>query len=127
MMQCNPPFKLADINLIGGDYEEILFHVHDDDNGGLMDIENLELNFSLIDYQNRYGSPLLSKMCETSEEDPTAFLVVLYPEDTKDLADKFIYQITIKAPNDKQKSYQGVMTIDKNINPNVFTNAAILN
>ena len=120
MSLCNPPFRLTDINLIGGDYQEILFHIHDDDNGGLMDIENLELNFSLIDYQNRYGTPLISKACEISPDDPTAFLIVLYPEDTKDFADKYIYQVTVKAPNNKQKNYQGVMTIDKNINPDAF-------
>ena len=120
MSLCNPPFKLSDITFIGGDYQEILFHIHDNDRGGLMDIENLQLIFSVVDYQNRYGTPIISKPCEMSTNDPTAFSAILLPEETKDLADKYIYQITIKAPNDKQKNFQGVMTIDKNINPDMI-------
>lgn len=121
MSLCNPPFNLEEITIIGGDYQEILFHVHDDDNGGLMDLENLECNFSLIQYKNRYGTPLLSRNCEISPNDSTAFLAILYPDDTKDYSDKYIYQITLSAPNGKQKSFQGIITIDKNINPNALS------
>ena len=106
MSLCNPPFKLDEITIVGGDYQEILFHIHDDDNGGLMDIENLELKFAIIDYKNRYGTPLISRACEVSPDDDTAFLLVLYPDDTKELADQYIYQVTVKAPNNKQKSFQ---------------------
>lgn len=120
MSICNPPFRLADINIIGGDYQEILFHIYDEDNGVMMDIENLELNFALIDYKNRYGTPIISRPCSAAPNDDTAFLVVLEPDDTKDLADKYIYQVTVKAPNDKQKSFQGLVTIDKNIDPDAF-------
>lgn len=121
MILCNPPFKLQNLTIIGGDYQEILFHIRDEDRGGLMDLENLELQFSLIDYKNRYGTPLISRACEISPNDNTAFLVVLYPDDTKDYADNYIYQVTVKAPNNKQKSFQGVITIDKNIDPNAFS------
>jgi len=38
----------------------------------------------------------------------------------KNFADKFIYQVTVKAPNNKQKSFQGIMTIDRNIDPDAF-------
>ena len=120
MALCNPPFRLADINIVGGDYQEILFHIYDEDNGGIMDIENLELSFALIDYHNRYGTPIISRPCSAAPNDDTAFLITLEPDDTKDLADKYIYQVTLKAPNNKQKSFQGLIKIDKNIDPNAF-------
>lgn len=121
MTVCNyTPFSLKDINIIGGDYQEILFHVNDESEGS-MAIDDLQLNFSLVGYNNRYGTPLISRSCEISTDDKTAFLMVLYPNDTKDFVGKFIYQITVKAPNDKQQSFQGVMTIEKNIDPDVFT------
>ena len=120
MSICNPPFVLKELSIIGGDYQEILFHVTDNDNGSSMDIANFELNFSLIEYKNRYGTPLISRNCPISPDDSTAFLMVFYPDDTKDYAGKYIYQITVKAPNNKQKSFQGVITIEKNIDPNAF-------
>lgn len=120
MSVCNPPFTLKELGIIGGDYQEILFHINNDDNGNSMDIANLELNFSLIEYKNRYGTPLISRNCPISSDDSTAFLMVFYPDDTKDYAGKYIYQITVKAPNNKQKSFQGVITIEKNIDPNAF-------
>lgn len=120
MSICDPLFMLDEVTIIGGDYQEFLFHIHDEDNGGLMDIENLELNLSLLPYGDRYGTPLIIRPCEISPNDATAFLATLHPEDTKDFDGKYIYQITLKAPNDKQKSWQGILTIGKNINPNAF-------
>lgn len=123
MTICNSPFLLKEINIIGGDYQELLFHVSDD-SGASMSTEDLQLNFALIGYNNRYGTPLISRNCEVSADDSTAFIMVLYPDDTKDYVGKFIYQITVKAPNNKQQSFQGVMVIEKNIAPNAFPAAS---
>ena len=123
MSICNPPFSLEELDIIGGDYQEVLFHVNDIDTGSFANVEDLTLNFSLVEYKNRYGTPLISRNCEISSDDNTAFIMVLYPEDTKDFSGKYIYQVSIKAPNNKQKSFQGIITIDKNINPNVFINS----
>ena len=124
MSICNPPLKLKEFSIIGGDYKEILVHVNNDN--GAMLLDDIQLNFSLIDFKNRYGTPIITRACEPSDTDPTAFIVVLYPDDTKDLADKYIYQITVKAASNKQQSFhkqqsfQGIITIDKNINPDAF-------
>lgn len=120
MSVCNSIFVLREINIVGGDYQEITFNVND--GGTAIDVKNLQLHFSLVEYKNRYGTPLISRNCEASTEKVGAFLVVLNPEDTKDYTGKFIYQITVKAPNNKQKSFQGIMTIEKNIDPNAFNN-----
>ena len=120
MSVCNTPFLLKEINIIGGDYCEMLFHVNDSDFGEKISISDLSLNFSLVEYKNRYGTPLINRNCEISTTNPTAFLMVLYPEDTRDFSGKYIYQVTVQAPNNKQQSFQGVLTIDKNINPTAF-------
>lgn len=122
MIVCNPPFLLNEISIIGGDYQEILFHINNNDDGTIMEIDDLSLNFSVVEYKNRYGTPLINRNCEISAADPSAFIIILYPEDTKDFSGKYIYQITVQAPNNKQQSFQGVLTIDKNINPNAFIN-----
>ena len=122
MSICNSTFTLKEIDIIGGDYQEITFNISD--SATIMDVSNLQLHFSLVEYKNRYGTPLISRNCQASADKVGAFLVVLNPEDTKDYTGKFIYQITVKAPNNKQKSFQGIMTIEKNIDPNAFSNAA---
>lgn len=116
-MACNPPFRLDEITIVGGDYQELLFRVRNGEAGDLMELDDIQMIFSLIDYKNRYGTPIISRECEVSASDSKAFQVVLNAEDTKNLADKYIYQVTVKSPNNKQKSFQGVMTIDKNIDP----------
>lgn len=120
MIACsNSLFTLDEINIVGGDYREMLFHINNED-GSMSDVEDLQLNFALIGYSNRYGTPLISRDCEISPNDNTAFRMILYPDDTKDYVGKFIYQITVKAPNDKQQSFQGIMVIEKNIDPDAF-------
>lgn len=121
MSICNQPFLLEEFNIIGGDYQEIYFNVSDIDTGIALSIQDLTLNFSLVEYKNRYGLPLLNRNCEINA-DKTAFVMFLYPEDTRDLSGKYIYQVSIQTPNNKQQSFQGVLTIDKNINPNAFVN-----
>lgn len=122
MSVCNSPFLLKEINIIGGDYQEILLLVSDMSNGESLAIEDLTLNFSLVEYKNRYGTPLINRNCAINS-DGSAFIITLYPEDTKDFSGKYIYQISVQAPNNKRQSFQGIMTIDKNINPNAFINS----
>lgn len=122
MSVCNSPFLLKEINIIGGDYQEILLLVSDMSNSESLAIEDLTLNFSLVEYKNRYGTPLINRNCAINS-DGSAFIITLLPEDTKDFSGKYIYQISVQAPNNKCQSFQGIMTIDKNINPNAFINS----
>ena len=125
MSICNTnTFSLEDIHIVGGDYKEFPIHVRDNDRGGLMDVANLQMNFSLVLYQARYGSPIIAKNLAVSTDDPTAFLLVLYPEETKDLSGQYMYQLSVKAPNDKQESFQGFLYVGKNLNPGAFTTSS---
>ena len=120
----NSAFTLEDIHIVGGDYKEFPIYINDNDRGGLMDVSNLQVNFSLVLYQARYGSPIIAKNLAVSTDDPTAFLLVLYPDETKDLSGQYIYQLSIKTPNDKQESFQGFLYVEKNLNPDAFTTSS---
>lgn len=125
MSLCNTnTFSLEEIRIVGGDYKEFPIHVRDNDRGGLMDVANLQMNFSLVLYQARYGAPIIAKNLAVSVDDPTAFLLVLYPEETKDLSGQYIYQLSVKTPNDKQESFQGFLHVEKNLNPGAFATSA---
>ena len=117
----NNIFSLEELHIVGGDYKEFPIHIYDNDRAQMMDVSDLELNFSMLHYSNRYGKPLITKDLTVSTDDSTAFLLILMPEDTRDLAGQYIYQISVKAPNDKQESFQGILLIEKNLNPDAFT------
>lgn len=120
MTDCISNFKLGKINIIGGDYKEFPIRIHDDDRGGMMEVTDLKLNFALLDYNQRYEKPIITKDCEIDPSDNKAFLLTLRPEETKDLAGKYIYQLSVRTPNNKQESFQGELIVNKNINPNAF-------
>lgn len=116
--------SLDDINLIGGDYKEILVHVNDIDHGGLINVENISATFALIEYNNRYSQiPLLQKDLERVDGDNYSLKLILETNDTLELSGKFIYQFTVSIPSStgqinqttKVESFQGIMRIDRNI------------
>lgn len=113
-------FKLPELCIIGGDYKERYFRINDLDNGGFMDTSNLEGKFALIPYGNRNGQPVYKCDLTTDPNDNTIFLLTLTSDDTINLSGKYIYQISIKASETKQQSFQGIMIIDRNIYPNAF-------
>ena len=128
MTLCNKNvFQLPELNFIGGDFKEIPFYIKDANTGILLDPYDLQVVFSLIEYQFRNDDiPILSKNLEIiTSDDESYFLLTLASDDTIDLKGKFIYQITVKAPSpsEKQESYQGIMIIDRNINPTSFITA----
>ena len=124
MNSCNKSqFELDEINIVGGDYKEFYWQIKDEDRGQYIDCNNLKMNFSLIEYNQRYGERILAKECEVSpiETGGNEFKLILTKVDTQDLVGKYIYQITINTPNHKQESMQGIMNIRKNINPKAYS------
>lgn len=111
------PFKLKEFSMIGGNYKEISIRVNDLDNGGYLSANNISLVFSLIEYSNRFGESILSRDCEAALDDDSKFILTLTTADTEKLHGKYIYQFTVEDPNGKQESFQGLINIDKNINP----------
>lgn len=120
MSICNSVFTLDEINIIGGDYKEVKIKINDSVKGGCLSPADLECNFSIVEYRNRNGSPILSKTLTADSSDSEAFLLTLLPDDTKNLRGKYIYQISVVATENKQESFQGVLIIEKNINPAAF-------
>lgn len=121
MTICNTKtFILPEYNLIGGTYKEFSFPVHDADTGTPLNTADLTGKFALISYTDRNGSPVHTINMTVNPDDPTAFLLKLTPADTKNLHGKYIYQISIRASENKQQHFQGIMIIDKNIYPNAF-------
>lgn len=121
MTTCNhTPFNLEELHIIGGNYKEITIKILNIDNGNYLSGINISVNFSLIEYKNRYGDPLLSKNCEISSSDNTTFILSLQPEETNELCGVYIYQFSVQTSSGKQESFQGLITIDKNINPDAF-------
>lgn len=123
----NKLFSLGEINIIGGDYKECLIYINDLDSGGYMNLENVNISFSLIPYINRNGVSIFSKTNKENPEDlfissdGKAFLLILRSSDTAELSGRFIYQITVQSADGlKKESFQGVMIINKNIAPNIL-------
>lgn len=110
-------YTLPDISFVGGSTQKLSFNILSKGREPL-DMSACTANFSLINYVNRTGKPIVSKeMTISGDSVQNVLQVTLLPSDTVDLFGKFIYQVTIKdaigvidIPN------QGQMIIVNNIN-----------
>lgn len=115
-------YSLPEIDFVGGSTADLIFNVY----GKREDPQPYGLtgcvaNFSVINYVNKTGEPIISKqMGVRMNGDNTAYNVLyveLKPSDTLDLFGKYIYQITIKdADNNADIPQQGIIYIHNNIN-----------
>lgn len=112
-------YTLPELTFVGGDTQSIFFHAVDS-NGGTIDLDGASVDFSICNYSNKVGEPLVSitPILNKDEHDVYSVIYVSIPSsDTVGLFGKYIYQITIidiagrvEIPN------QGIMNITKNIN-----------
>ena len=116
-------YTLPELNFVGGSTQELVFHCFFYKNKEPFDLSSCSANFSLVNYVNKRGEPLVSKdmkigFTEIKEEEVCNELrVTLVPSDTVDLVGKFIYQITIRdASGDVDIPNQGLIHIINNIN-----------
>lgn len=115
-------YSLPEVDFIGGSSEDLVFHVYiDEENPRPFGLTNCTANFSIVNFTNKNGSPLVSKTMgvriNESETDYNVLHTSLEPEDTVNLFGKFIYQITIKDIDDNVDiPRQGIMHIHNNIN-----------
>jgi len=119
------PYSLPIIDFVGGSTQELVFHTYFSRDKKPFDLSSCTASFSVINFINKNGSPLISKMMEirNSEDDgktvANVLCVVLQPEDTVDLVGKFIYQISIKdSSGEIEIPDQGIIRISNNINKN---------
>lgn len=120
----NNIYTLPEVDFVGGSTNEFLFRVYrDDKKTEAADLEGSTANFSLVNFINKNGTPIISKSMTLAQDDDVCILsVTLTSEDTVNLSGKYVYQITIVdsagraiIPN------QGVMYIHSNINRGLLT------
>ena len=111
-------YTLPEISFVGGETQEFNFHLKNKD-GLPFDASGSSIDFSICDYSNKNGEPLLSySPTLLADESGVANVIILTipKEDTATLAGKYIYQITIvDAGGSSEIPNQGIMNIAKNI------------
>lgn len=115
------PYTLPTIDFVGGESQELLFNTYFYKNRKPFNMTGCTSNFSIVDFTNKKGTPILTKSMNILENaDNTAFNVLsvdLTPTETYKLCGKFIYQITIKDVNGNVEiPKQGLLYITNNIN-----------
>ncbi len=125
-MNCDySPYSLPTIDFVGGSTQELVFHAFFSQNKKPFDLSSCTASFAVINFINKNGSPLISKMMEVGKSEDgggtvtNVLRVVLQPEDTVDLVGKFIYQISIQyISGEIDIPDQGIIRIANNINKN---------
>jgi len=84
------------------------------------------VDFSLINYSNKIGVPIISKLADIRENEdgiPSIAVVRLMPMETVTLFGKYVYQISIiDVDGITEIPMQGIMFIVKNINVGFIKN-----
>lgn len=118
------PYTLPAIDFVGGSTQDLVFHCYFYRNKRPHDLSSCIANFSIINFVNKKGDPLVSKLMDIGA-DPSVdgeanniLRVTLVPTDTVNLpAGKYIYQIIIKdISGDVDIPNQGIIHIINNIN-----------
>jgi len=112
-------YTLPEISYVGGETQNYSFNLKTISNVAF-NVTGGSVNFALISYSNKTGTPLLSKSA-TLAADGNGIVsiakVTLLPTETKSLFGKYIYQLTIKdIENYIAIPAQGIMTVSNNIN-----------
>lgn len=124
-------FEMPSIDYVGGSSKTLSFYIYkyNEVNGQYepYNLENCEVNFSLMDYINKHspfairtGIPLLSRSGQIGVGDNGVMNFVkvdLYPKDTGKLHGLYIYQLIVNdMSGNADVPKQGEMHITKNIN-----------
>ena len=117
-------YTLPSMDFVGGSTQDLVFHCYHYTDKRAHDLASCTANFSIINYVNKYGTPVVSKQMAIGS-DPAidgdiknVLRVTLDPFDTVNLpAGKYIYQISIKdVSGDIEIPKQGIIHIINNIN-----------
>lgn len=116
------PYTLPTIDFVGGSSTELIFNVcWGKTNQRPFDMSGCVANFSVVNYMNKTGLPIISKQMDIRQNaDATHYSVLhveLTPNETLDLFGKYIYQVIIKdSDGSVDVPQQGIMYIHNNIN-----------
>jgi len=118
-------YALPTVEFVGGSTQEFAFHAYFHQNNKPISLETCSAKFSILDYMNKGGTPLLSKdMKIVLSADGTimnVLTVTLQPSETVNMHGKYIYQITISDIDgavDIPK--QGILRIIDNIDKKII-------
>lgn len=124
----NPLYVLPTLEFIGGEthtYIWNLWHLGPNERPNMDTPYNASgqtVTFSLINFSDQYGNvnePIISKRCELRQnEDGVSCIAVTYlaAEETKELAGKYIYQLTVtNSAGEAEIPGKGIMFINWNI------------
>lgn len=116
-------YTLPELTFVGGKTQELNFRLKEMD-GSLYNAKYCTANFSICNYSNKVGTPLISitptfiaNPGESGSNIIYILHVVLPAEKTVDLCGKYIYQIVIMDDTHRVEiPNQGIMNITRNIN-----------
>lgn len=123
-MKIPNPYTLPPMDFVGGATQDLVFHCYFYVNKKPFDLSTCTANFSIINFINKHGEPILSKQMSIGAADygegevGNILRISLTAEDTVNLpAGKYIYQITIRdISGDVEIPDQGIIHIIHNIN-----------
>lgn len=114
-------YTMPRIDFVGGETQNLMFHVYFHRNKRPFSLTGCTANFSIVSFTNKTGAPILSKsMNAVFNEEGTienVLTVTLKPNETVNLYGKYIYQIQIRDIDGVTEiPKQGLLYITNNIN-----------
>jgi hypothetical protein len=114
-------YTLPEISFVAGERQEIVMNLWTPKpNSYPFNANSCVVNFSVIDYSNKIGEALISKICpiRVNEDNiPCIAVAELMPIETVAMYGKYVYQVSIMDSNgDTEIPNQGIMYVAKNIN-----------
>ena len=114
------PYVLPTIDFVGGETQELAFHIYFHKNRRPFSLAACDCRFSVVSFNNKMGDPILTKTMEVSydlEDDCDNILTVkILASETVDLFGKYIYQISMRdLGGDVEIPKQGILYISNNI------------
>ena len=106
------PYTLPTIEFIGGTSMPFVFHTYFRDGGRPFELEMYDAVFSVINYVNDRGTPVISLPMDKGS---SSLRVTIPASATKNLVGKYIYQIMINGNSDESEACQGIFYIHNNI------------
>ena len=120
-------YTLPEITFVAGERQTIVMNLWTPKpNAEPFNVNSCTINFSVINYSNKYGTPIISKICviQNNEDNiPCIAITELLPLETVTLFGKYIYQITIvDIDGNTEIPNQGIIYIVNNINQGFIQN-----
>ncbi len=115
------PYLLPTIDFVGGETQNLAFHVYFHTKERPFSLTGCTCNFSIVSFRNKMGAPILTKVMTPvfGGVVDNVLTVELTSKETVELYGKYIYQICIRdIDGEVEIPKQGILYITNNINKN---------